>query len=200
MIHQRNKKAMHVLNSYLLETIDYGLKYNFTQTPVSPPASVIIPSDCTFTDADWVSDEQDCRSISGFAFFMSSTLIAWSAIKQRTMALSLTEAEYMALVHVMQEALWLYLFLTILRFPCTHPFPPLCDNKSALEIMNCEAITFHSKHIDMHHHFYREHISSGSFATSWISTENMMANIFTKPLAPILHNKYVHALGLVHLP
>jgi len=42
---------------YLLGTIDYGLEYNFTQTPVGPPASVIVSSNCAFMDANWVSDE-----------------------------------------------------------------------------------------------------------------------------------------------
>jgi hypothetical protein len=184
---------------YLLGTIDYGLEYNFTQAPVGPPASVIIPSDCAFTDADWASDERDRRSISGFAFFLFSALVAWSAVKQRTTALSSTEAEYMALVHVLREALWLRLFLTILGFPCPRPFPLLCDNQSALAIANSEAITSRSKHIDVRYHFYREHISSGSFATSWIPTQDMTADIFTKPLAPVLHNKHVQALGLVRL-
>ena len=184
---------------YLLGTIDYGLENNFTQTPVGPPASVIVPSDCAFTDADWASDERDRRSISGFTFFMSSALIAWSAVKQCTMALSSTKAEYMALIHVMREALWLCLFLTILGFPCPCPFPLLCNNQSALAIANSKAVTSRSKHIDVRHHFYREHIFSGSFATSWIPTEDMMADIFTKPLAPVLHNKHVCALGLVRL-
>ena len=151
---------------YLLGTIDYGLKYNFTQTPVGAPASAIIPNNCAFTDADWASDEHDRRSISGFALFLFSALVAWSAVKQRTTALSSTEAEYMALVH----------------------------------ITNSEAVTSRSKHIDVRYHFYREHLSSGSFATSWIPTQDMTADIFTKPLTPTIHDKHVRGLGLVRLP
>ena len=85
---------------YLLGTIDYGLEYNFTQTPVGSPASAIIPNNCAFTDVDWASDEHDRRSISRFALFLFSALVAWSAVKQHTTALFSTKAEYMALVHV----------------------------------------------------------------------------------------------------
>ena len=83
---------------YLLGMLDYALEYNFPQFPVGPPASTLLPSNCAFTDADWASDETDCHSISGYVFFMFSSLVSWSAVKQRTTALSSTEAEYMALV------------------------------------------------------------------------------------------------------
>lgn len=90
---------------YLLDTIDYGLEYNFPQMPVGPPTSMFFPGNCAFMDADWAFDEKDCCSISGFAFYLYSTLVSWSAIKQCTVTLSSTEAEYMALVHVIREAL-----------------------------------------------------------------------------------------------
>jgi len=59
---------------YLLGMLDYVLEYNFLQQPVDPPASALLPSNCAFTDADWASDETDHRSISGYAFFMFSSL------------------------------------------------------------------------------------------------------------------------------
>jgi len=45
---------------YLLETLDFTLEYNFSQQLVGPPASVLLLSNCAFTDADWVSDETAC--------------------------------------------------------------------------------------------------------------------------------------------
>ena len=134
---------------YLLGTLDFALEYNFSQQPVGPPASVLLPSNCAFTDADWASDETDRQSISGYTFFMFSSLVAWSAIKQRTTALSSTEAEYMALSHALKEALWLRLLLLILKMPLPRPFPLLCDNQSTLNIANSLSITSHSKHIDV---------------------------------------------------
>jgi len=185
---------------YLLGTLDYALKYNFSQQPVGPPASVLLPSNCAFTDADWVSDETDCWSISGYAFFMFLSLVAWSAIKQCITALSSTEAEYMALSHALKEALWLRLLLLILKMPLPRPFPLLCDNQSTLNIANSLSITSHSKHIDIRYYFIHEHLLSGSFATTWVPTTDMTADIFTKPLSPSLHAKHIPLLGLVHLP
>ncbi|RDB14617.1 Retrovirus-related Pol polyprotein from transposon TNT 1-94 [Hypsizygus marmoreus] len=185
---------------YLLGTIDYALEYNFSQAPVGPPLSVLIPNNCAMMDADWASDESDRRSISGYVFFLFSALVSWSATKQRTTALSSTEAEYMAMSHAIREALWIRLLLISLGFPIPCPFPLLCDNQSAIEIANSESLSSRSKHIDVRYHFIRQHLLSGSFATSWIPTSDMTADILTKPLAPALHLKHVLALGLVRLP
>ena len=185
---------------YLLGTLDYHLEYNFSQSPVGPPASVLLPSNCAFTDADWASDETDRHSISVYTFFMFGSLVSWSAVKQCTTALSSTEAEYMALAHAMKEAIWLRLLLVTLKMPLPHPFPLLCDNQSTLNIANSLSLSSHSKHINVQYHFIREHLLSGSFATTWVPTGNMAANIFTKPLSPALHVKHIPSLGLVCLP
>ena len=63
------------------------------------------------------------------------------------------ESEYYAMTHAMKEALWIHLFLTIHQFPVPHPFPLLCDNQSAITLVQSEAISSHSNHIDVQYHF-----------------------------------------------
>ena len=63
-----------------------------------------------FSDADWAGDTVSRRSTSGYAFMMSGGCIIWKSKKQRTVALSSTEAEYMALSEATQEAIWLKAF------------------------------------------------------------------------------------------
>jgi hypothetical protein len=84
------------------------------------------------SDADWASDAADRKSISGYSFFFQGSLISWSAVKQRSIALSSTEAEYYAMTHAFWEALWLHTFLTLLKFPIPRPFPILSDNQAAV--------------------------------------------------------------------
>ena len=103
-------------------------------------------------------------------------------VKQKSIALSSTEAEYYAMAHAFKEALWLCTFLSILRFLVPHPFPILSDNQAACALSNSPAISACSKHIDIHHHFICNHIQAGSFSTTWILTEDMPADIFTQPL------------------
>ena len=56
-------------------------------------------------DADWASNALDRKSISGYSFFFQGSLISWSVVKQKSIALLSTEAEYYAMTHAFKEAL-----------------------------------------------------------------------------------------------
>src|SRR5271168_1829420 len=133
---------------------------------------------------------------SGYSFYFQGALVSWSAVKQKSIALSSTEAEYYAMTHAFKEALWLHTFLGLMHFPVPHPFPILCDNQAACALSNFSSISARSKHIDIRHHFIRDHVQAGSFSTTWIPTEDMPANIFTKPLSLISFSRHRDVLGL----
>ena len=181
---------------YLAGTADLSLEYGMEQSVISSPVHGLAQC-CALTDADWVSDEKDRRSISGYCFYFLNSLVSWSAVKQKSVSLSSTESEYYAMTHAMKEALWIRLFLTIHQFPVPHPFPLLCDNQSAITLVQSEAISSRSKHIDVRYHFIRDHISDGSFSTTWIPTSDMTADILTKPLLSNLFLQHRQSLGLV---
>jgi hypothetical protein len=148
------------------------------------------------SDADWASDAVDRKSISGYSFYFEGSLVSWSAVKQKSIALSSTEAEYYAMSHAFKEALWLRAFLAFLDFPIPRPFPILSDNQAACSLSNSLAISARSKHIDIRHHFIQEHVQSGVFSTTWVPTEDMPADIFTKPLSFPLFSCHRDVLGL----
>ena len=148
------------------------------------------------SDADWASDTIDRKSISGYSFYFEGSLVSWSAVKQKSIALSSTEAEYYAMTHAFKEAIWMRAFLTFLKFPIPHPFPILTDNQAACSLSNSPAISARSKHIDIRHHFIRDHVLAGSFSTIWIPTEDMPADIFTKFLSFPLFSRHRAILGL----
>lgn len=149
------------------------------------------------TDADWATDETGRESTSGYCFYFLGSLVSWSAVKQHTIALSSTEAEYYAIAHGMKEALWIRLFLSSLNFPTPKPFPLICDNQGARCLADSNSSSSRSKHIDIYYHFIRDHISSGDFSTTWISTNVNVADIMMKPLLDILFTKHRDSLGLV---
>ena len=148
------------------------------------------------SDADWASDAADRKSISGYSFYFEGSLVSWSAVKQKSIALSSTEAEYYAMAHAFKEALWLRTFLGLMHFPVPRPFPILSDNQAACSLSNSPAVSARSKHIDVRHHFIRDHIQAGSFSTTWIPTEDMPADIFTKPLPSPTFSRHREVLGL----
>ena len=95
--------AKHVLR-YLAGTRTFALSYGLPH-PSTPSSLGGFMHNMGCSDADWASDVTHRRSISGFCFFFCGSLISWSAVKQRTVALSSTEAEYYALTHAFKEAL-----------------------------------------------------------------------------------------------
>ena len=148
------------------------------------------------SDADWASDEKDRKSISGYCFFFLDSLVSWSSRKQRIVSTSSTESEYYALTHTFKEALWIKLFLTLISLPTPHPFPIFCDNQSTCTIAKSDVISSRTKHIDVRHHFIRHHINDGTFTTLWLPTNDMTADIFTKPLLSTLFLHHRDNLGL----
>ena len=148
------------------------------------------------SDADWASDAIDRKSILGYSFFFEGSLVSWSTVKQKSIALSSTEAEYYAMTHAFKEALWLRVFLSFMKFPIPKPFPILSDNQAACSLSNSLSISARSKHIDIRHHFIRTHVQDGIFSTTWIPTADMPADIFTKSLPSIVFVRHRNVLGL----
>jgi FPC/CPF motif-containing protein YcgG len=60
--------------------------------------------------------------------------------------------------------------------------PLLCDNESAIKLTNNPINHSRTKHIDIRHHFLRDHGAKGDIALSHVSTDKQLADIFTKPL------------------
>ena len=75
---------------------------------------------------------------------------------------------------------------TLLDYGIAFPkVPLLCDNDSAVKIANNPVQHSRTKHIDIRHHFLRDHVSKGDIVISHVSTHDQLADIFTKPLEEV---------------
>ena len=180
---------------YLAGTVYLCLQ--FPATSPQPPETPSLPATRGFSDADWTSDEKDRKSVSGYCFYFFDSLVSWSSRKQRTVSTSSTESEYYALTNTIKEAIWIKLFLSLTSLPSPIPFPIYCNNQSTCTIANTDVISSRTKHIDVRHHFIRQHLNEGSFITTWIPTSDMTADILTKPLLSTLFLRHLENLGLV---
>jgi hypothetical protein len=148
------------------------------------------------TDADWGGNTDDCRSTSGYGFFLGNSLVSWAAKAQTTTATSSTYAEYIAAYHATTECVWIRSFLNALKMLPPQPTTIYCDNAPTINIATFHMITPRSKHFDTKYHYLREQVERGTVALKHCSGKDNVADIFTKPLAKTKFRNFAAELGL----
>lgn len=158
---------------YLKHTTDLGLL-------IRPSSNLQLHA---FSDADWAGCPDDRRSTSGYAIYMGSSLISWSARKQRTVARSSTEAEYRALANATTELIWLQSLLQEIGFFPSSSHVLWCDNLGATYLTANPIFHARTKHIEIDFHFVRDQVSRQLLQVKFISIKDQIADILTKPLS-----------------
>lgn len=115
---------------------------------------------------------------------------------KKTIALSSTEAEYIASAHATKEVLWLRHLLSEIGFPQLNPTLIYCDNQSCLALTKNSRFHDRSKHIELRYHFLRQKVEDKEIIFEYTPTTTMWADIFTKALPRIKHDACALALGL----
>lgn len=152
-----------------------------------------------YCDADWASDVDQRRSTTGFVFTLQGGPISWNSKRQNTVALSTTEAEYMAMVAAAQEGLWLNKLQQELFSSDSDCVLIYCDNKSAINLSQTNMYHPRTKHIDIKHHFLKDLVANCQIKPEYISTDEMIADVLTKPLPKQKHEQFSSAMGLISI-
>ena len=109
---------------------------------------------------------------------LGRSLVYWTSKKQNSMAMSTAEAEYIAAGACCAEIL--YMKQTLLDCGVVlERVPLLCDNKRAVKLANNPVQHSRTKHIDIHHHFLRDHVAKNDISLEGVRTEDQLADIFT---------------------
>jgi hypothetical protein len=113
--------------------------------------------------------------------FIGRSLVSWSSKKQTSVALSTAEAEYVVAGQCCAQLIWMWQTLRDFGYNLSK-VPLLCDNESAICLADNPVEHSRTKHIDIRYHFLRDHQQKGDIDIFHISTENQLADIFTKSL------------------
>ncbi|XP_019184653.1 PREDICTED: uncharacterized protein LOC109179610 [Ipomoea nil] len=147
-----------------------------------------------FSDSDWGACVYTKKSVTGFCIFLGNALISWKSKKQPTVSKSSSEAEYRALATTTCEIQWLSFLLTEFGVQNDEEVAIYCDSKSAIAIAENPVFHERTKHIELDCHLVREKLHKGLIKLFHISSENQLADPFTKTHCPASFQSYVSKL------
>ncbi len=152
--------------------------------------------DC-YMDADFAGawtydtseDPSSVKSRSGYVITFAGCPILWSSKLQSEVALSTTEAEYISLSTSLRDLIPMHTIIHELHSICqisitsanTHS-TVFEDNKGCIDLIAAPTMHPRTRHIAIKYHHFWEHVRSGQIRIKWISTDDQLADIFTKPL------------------
>jgi hypothetical protein len=173
------------LNNDRLKSIQYSGKHGFDLKG--------------FVDSDFAGCEDSRRSTTGWVFTLAGGPISWASQRQRTVATSTLDAEYIAGAEAAKEAVWIRNFINDLRIPGLYvkSVPLYIDCNSALRLTHNPEFHSKSKHIDVKHHFIREKVEENTLTTERVNTKDNLADILTKALPRDTHKGLLTRMGLV---
>jgi hypothetical protein len=179
---------------YLKGTINEGVNYK-GQGPIQLEG---------WADADYAGDADDRRSTTGFVVTINGGPVSWVSKKQKTVALSSTEAEYVSMASLGQEVKWLRQLLqdmeckqeSATQFTSANPTVIYEDNQGAIASASNPTAHQRMKHVDVKYHFIREQVENGEVVVKYCATRDMVADFLTKPLSAECIQRHKKTLGI----
>ncbi|GKA00182.1 retrovirus-related pol polyprotein from transposon TNT 1-94 [Tanacetum coccineum] len=157
---EKHLHAVKRIFKYLRGTINRGLWY--------PKDSSIALT--AYADADHAGCQDTRRSTSGCMQLLGDRLVSWSSKRQKSAAISSTEAEYIAMSGCCAQILWMRSQLTDYGLGF-NKIPMYCDNKSAIALCCNNVQHSRSKHIDIRFHFIKEQVENGVVELYFVNTD-----------------------------
>ena len=149
-----------------------------------------------YCDADWASDA-DRKSVSGYVITLAGGAVAWSSKKQSTVALSTAKAEYVDATHCAKQVIWHRSLFTEVGLPLPSTSTIFSDNQAAVSIAHHPEHHARTKHIDIAHHFLQDLVQDGILNLVYITSENNLADIFTKSLPKKVHQDLTYEIRIL---
>ena len=152
-----------------------------------------------YCDADWAGDRADRRSTTGYCTFIGGNLVTWKSKKQKVVSCSSAEAEYRAMLKLTNELVWIKGILKHLEIIQSTPMTMHCDNQAAIHIATNSVFHERTKHIEVDCHKVRQMILLGVILPCYTTSEDQLADVFTKAARQKTIESIHSRLGLIDL-
>ena len=152
-----------------------------------------------YSDADFGGCKIDRKSTFGTCQFLGNMLISWFFKKQHSVVLSTIEAQYIATDSCCAQVLWMKQQMKDFGITMDH-IPIKCDNTSAISFTKNPIQHSRTKHIEIRHHFIKDHVQKGDVVIKFVDTLHQLTDIFTKPLDKDRFCTIRGELGMINAP
>jgi hypothetical protein len=175
---------------YLKGTQGFGLKY----TKVDEFNLI------GYSDLNFDGDKENGVSTSGYLMSLGSTTISWRSHKQSVPTDSATKVEYVAAAKATKEIVWLGKILEDLQEKQVNSTPLLVDKTSTIKLATNPIFHDRTKNINTKYHLIQYHVEAKTIHLRHCSTNEKIAEIFTKTLGREKFEKFIMMFGLTHTP
>ena len=180
-------KALLHLMRYVKGTLDMKLTYSATDDG---------PLFTTYSDADHGGDVDNGKSTAGYLVSVAGGAVSWASKLQSIVALSSTEAKYIAAVDAGKEIMWMRNILSEFGHSQSSPSTLFLDNQSALNVSRNPEHHGRMKHLDLRTFWLRNAVEEGHIIMFHLPTDEMPADLLTKPLSREKVIKFRSMMGL----
>ena len=140
-------------------------------------------------DSDFASDKETRISVFGYIIYFCGIPIPWRSKGMKSVVLSTTEAEYMALSEVVKELIFIVQLPQTMNIEVELPITVHVDNVGAIWLSNNRTTGDRTKHIDIRTSFVKEYQEDGKIIIKFVKSEDNEADIFTKNTTNVIfHN------------
>ncbi|GMF57644.1 unnamed protein product [Phytophthora fragariaefolia] len=158
---------------YMLKTKDVGITYD----------GLLGTELVAYSDTDWAGNRDDLRSVSGMILMMCGAPVMWRSTFQKTVALSSTEAEYMALSECAKECIWMRRLLMDIGAEQVGATVIYEDNQGAMALAKNVGYQDRTKPINIRYHFICEKVVSKEVKLEYIESKNQLTDFMTTGLS-----------------
>ena len=131
-----------------------------------------------FSDSDFAGDKEKRLSVSGFILYLCGVPVSWKSKSQKSVALSSTEAEYVALSEAVKEIKFVAGLMKTLKVEVKHPLKVRVDNIGAIYLAENKNVSPRTKHIDTRYHFVKQFVDEEG-EIEFVRSEDNHADGFT---------------------
>ena len=147
-----------------------------------------------FSNSNYAGDTLTRQSISGFIHYVLNVLVSWQSKSQKSVSLSSSKAEYIALSKAVKEVMFFEQLLESMQIVVKHPITVRVDNVGTIFMASNIMTTSHTKHVDIWYKYVNEYVEDGIVKIIFVKSTDNDSNILTKNLSTELHEKHARKM------